>query len=222
MTRFFLWAALFLGACQRFASSDPLSTARRYLDLIANEELSAAYHMMDDDFQNRCDKPCFVRQVQSQRSLLLEARTQLRAGQARVEMSAQLPLPEGPALRLIRSAGSDGPYLFADNPLDFYPQNTPEQALRSFIRALTARRYSTLLRFVPQSLEGQYTVDALRQRFEGADRTALLAQLAAIELHLVEPFVFDKEGQAARLPLGESKEARLLLEEGRWRVLQLE
>lgn len=214
-------ALLLLWGCARPAARDPLGVARRYLDLAAEGQLDAAYAMLSDDYKRRCDRPCFVKLLSSQRPELLQARAQVRAKEARAELRAELALSDGTFLKLAQPAGG-GPYAFADNPLDFYPQDTPERTLRSFMRAVESRRYEPLLRFVPQALEAQYTLEVLRERFDGAGRTALLAELAVIRRHLGEPFMLDREGRTARLPVGDGKEAQLTFEDGRWRVERLE
>jgi hypothetical protein len=220
------WPLLLLllgGGCHPAATVDPLPSARRYLDTAAEGQVDAAYAMLSDDFRQRCDRSCYVRLLSSQRTELAQARAQVRTGEARLEMAAELPLSDGTTLKLLQPAEpAQGPYLFSENPLDFYPQDTPEHALRSFMRAAMARRYAALLRFVPKALEEQYTLETLQKRFEGPGRTALQAQLEAIKQHLREPFSFDKDGRSARLPVGEGKEAHLLFEDGRWRISQLE
>jgi hypothetical protein len=168
---------------------------------------------------------------------MAQARAQVRAGEARVVMRAELGFPDGSALSLSESGAplralarpgeADGtspalPYLFVEDPLDFYPQDTPEHALKSFMRAAMSRRYEPMLHFLPESLSGKYTVESLRERFDGPQRPRLLAQMEAVRRHLSEPITVDKDGRTARLPVGEGKEARLVLQDGRWRVQQLE
>ncbi len=220
-----------LVACHPVTAPDPLPSTLRYLELVTDGQIDAAYGMLSEGFRRRCDRACFVHLLDSQRIELLQARAQVRDGEARVSMTAELPLQDGTVLKLVQPAeGASGaqpteapaPYLFAHNPLDFYPQDTPEHALHSFMRAVESRRYGALLRFLPQALEEQYTLETLQKRFDGPGRTELLAKLAIVRQHLSEPFTYDKEGHSASLPLGENKEARVVFEDGRWRVLQLE
>lgn len=227
MRRLLLAVSLCAAGCHPPSGADPLPVVRRYLDLTADGQVDAAYASLSDDFKRRCDRTCFARILTAQRPELIQARAQVRAGEARVETRARQSLPDGTALQLTQAGeppekGAPVPFLFSENPLDFYPQDTPERTLRSFARAVQARRYEALLRFIPQSMEEQYTLDALRERFDGPGRTALLKQLDTITRHLSEPFVFEKDGRLAKLPIGDGKETRLLFEESRWRVLQLE
>lgn len=232
MRRLLLLAVgLAAAGCHPSQGADPLPVVRRYLDLTTDGQVDAAYASLSDDFKRRCDRTCFARILTTQRPELIQARAQVRAGEARVETQARLTLSDGTVLQLAQAPipvdappekGVAVPFLFSENPLDFYPQDTPERTLRSFARAVQARRYEALLRFIPQSLEEQYTLDALRERFDGPGRTALLKQLDTITRHLSEPFVFERDGRLAKLPIGDGKETRLLFEESRWRVLQLE
>lgn len=233
------WVALVLSGCATHRPTDAAATAQRYLQLTASERPAAAYALLSDSFRARCDRLCFARLVAAQREDARRAVSDLRAGgEPRVDHSIELALGDGSTLYLRQAeegdAGPDeGPdgkrkkaapaspgYLFSQSPLDFYPQSTPEEALRSFVRALGAGRYQALLRFVPKALAEQLTVEQLRARFEGPARAGVQAQLAAAQRHLGEPFQVD--GATARLPLGEGQEVRLVLEQGRWRVAQLQ
>jgi hypothetical protein len=221
-----------LGGCARPQRADPQPIAQRYLQLAVSGNSDGAFDLLDDQAQRRCDRSCFQKLLASQRGELALALAQLQAGEARVEYRSELHLADGSSLRLAQSGPpadkpSAGklpatPYLFSDSPLNFYPQDSPLRTLRAFMRAVELRRYDVLVRFIPQSLEAQYREATLRQRFDGPGRSTLLGQLAAIQRHLGEPFTYDSQGQTAQLALGDGKEARLQLEDGRWRVVQLE
>lgn len=214
---------LSFSACTERAVPDPMPSAQRYLDLVASNRVDAAYAMLTADFRSHCDRPCFGRLLDSQRLELLAARTQVHSGEARVTMYAEQALADGTVLKLVHeNEPGRTRYLFATNPLDFYPQDTPERTLLSFMRAAAAQRYEALLRFVPKSLEGQYTLEVLKERFSLPHREKVLEQLAAIRRHLGEPFIYDKDGRTARLPIGDGKEAQLIFEGERWRVVKLE
>ena len=224
---FGLGAALVSG-CARPPSEPVLESTRGFLRDGTAARIDAAYARMGEEYKSRCDRDCFARELDKARPELKRALEDVQAGKARVELAAQLTLPDGTALSLAQvppetpAAAKDAPDAFqlTNNPLEFYPQGTPEQALRSFIRAVRARRYDVLLRFVPALLREQLTREQLTARFEGAKRPELERQLAAAEKHLAEPFVY--EGTTARLPVGDGREARLVSEDGRWCVAQVE
>lgn len=226
------WAGLALAlgslpACGATAGA-PLRTYSRWLDLLASGRTRDAYRLMSDDFQATCDLACFRRQVERGRDRLDAARRQVRAQPPQVELRATLGARSEPAadrLVLVQEfiggrKGRTPVWRISGDPLDFYPQGSAAEALRSFVRAADGRRYEILLRFVPLKLRDKTTVEGLRANWEGPGRADLQRQLAALKAHLALPPIV--EGGEARLPVGEQKEARLLLEDGAWHVLRLE
>ena len=225
--------------CATTKQQDPVTFAQRYLELAAGEHVDAAYALLSESFRRRCDRTCFARLLASQHDEARHAVADLHTGgAARLEHNLEVAMPDGTALRLYqvgnpevgaksRTASSDrapdgdaAGYRFSQNPLEFYPQSTPEEAVRSFVRAVNAGRYQALWRFVPKTVAEQLTVEQLRQRFEGPARASLQSQLTALQKHWNEPFQVD--GTTARLPTGDGQEVRLVLEQGRWRITQLQ
>ena len=225
--------------CATTRPQDPVSAAQHYLDLASGEKVDAAYALLSEPFRRRCDRTCFARLLASQHDEARHAVADLHTGgAARLERTVEIAMPDGTALHLSQvgtpevgarrrpatndsaSAGDADGYRFSQNPLDFYPQSTPEEAVHSFVRAVNAGRYQALLRFVPKAVADQLTADQLRQRFEGPARPGLQSQLTALQKHWNEPFQID--GTTARLPTGEGQEVRLVQEQGRWRITQLQ
>lgn len=233
--------AMVLSGCATMRPKDPVATAQRYLELTAGEHPEAAYPLLGETFAAHCDRTCYSRLAVGQREDARRALTDLRAGgELHADYSVEVALADGTTLHLLRQAADDDAarqtpaggrrgraasgvaarYLLSQSPLDFYPQATPQEALRSFVRALTAGRYAALLRFVPGALAEQLTEEQIRVRFDGPTRPGIQAQLAIVQKHWNEPFQI--EGTTARLPLGEGQEVRLVLEQGRWRVEKLQ
>lgn len=211
---------LLLGAVPGCAGEQaPAQTFRRWLHLVNAGKLADAHRLMSSSYRQRCDLACFSRSVAAEADELRRLHLQIQAAPPTTQLRAAVTTGQGePPLHLVRDPG--GPWQLGESPLDFYPQDTPALALRSFERAVAARRYDVLLRFMPQRLREGATSALLKERWEGPDRAELQAQLAQVRRHLGEPPVI--EGNEARLPVGEDRAARLVLEEGRWRVLQLQ
>src|SRR5262249_46587124 len=136
----------------------PEATLRRFLELVDSGRTQEAWRLTAPAYREQCDLACFARVVERSRDELRRALGDLRAGAARVELRASLDLgaPHG-TLPLVQRPepgasprGAPGPWLLAADPIDFYPQGTPEGALRSFVRAVEAGRWQVALRFVPQ------------------------------------------------------------------------
>lgn len=211
--------------CKTPHAAGPVPSAQRYLELVAEGRADAAYDLLDESYRKQCDRACFKRLVTTQRADARRALEELKLGGARIEELVELPLPDGTSLRLSRTAASgtagspEAGFVLSRNPLDFYPQSTPEETVRSFVRAVQARRYEVLTRFVPRALAAELGAEQLKARFEGEGKATLAAQLEALKRHWDEPFIIDD--RSARLPVGDGREVRLVMEEGRWRIVQL-
>jgi hypothetical protein len=205
---------LLLGACRTGA---PEATLDAYARAVQAHRFDDAYAMMSAEYRRTHDRAAFERSLQASDP---KAISRLRGG--KLTLGAEVDLGDGEKLPLV---WEDGDWRVASDPLDFYPQATPEEALRSFIRAVENHRYEVVLKFVPQRYRATITVEKLRERWEGDKRTELLAQLAAARAHLGEPFAYAASGDEATLPVqtGETRrQVRLLREDGAWKVEAVE
>ena len=209
-----VFALLLLGACHPPVEG-PEATLDAYLDALSAGKLDRAYALLSADYQKTHDRAAFERQVTASDAQKSAAR--LKKSAHSMELVAELELPDGDKLPLVRE---DGQWRFQHDPLDFYPQSTPIEALRSFVRAVENHRYEVALRFVPERYRATLTVDKLRERWEGERRSELLGQLQAARAHLGDPL--EVSGDEARLTVGERKQARLVREGGVWKVESLE
>ena len=214
MLRLVLVAAVALCACHP-PPVGPEAILDAYLDALAAGRTDRAWELLSSDYRKTHDRAAFERAVAA-------ADGKRQAGELRkrahtLQLEAELQLPDGDALPLVRE---DGAWRFEHDPLDFYPQSTPLEALRSFIRAVDNHRWDVALRFVPDRYRGSLTVDKLRERWEGDGRAELEAQLQAARTHLGDPM--EISGDQAQLTVGERKQARLVREGGVWKVETLE
>jgi hypothetical protein len=206
-----LAAVLLLAGCR--SPKGPGDTLDTYLKAVAAGRNAEAYALLSSDYRRGHDQPTFERGLSDKERKA--AGEKLRG--AHVTLKAEVALPDGDALPLVLE---DGAWRFARDPLDFYPQRTPAEALRSFIRAVEHARWEVVLRFVPQRSRAGVTADRLRERWAGEKREEIRAQLEAARAHLTEPF--ELTGDEARLPIGERKQVKLVREDGLWKLEALE
>ena len=238
-------ALLGVAGCPHSPDCDPLHTAFQYLEAAAAGDVETCFRLLGEDAQKQCDRACLAHVLERQRAEFRTARDELRASlrektspgtivrtdQAIVRLAdgseLQLRRPSQPVSSPTQRPQKDGAYRFTDNPLSFYPQDTPERALRSFLLAVERRRWDVLLEFLPRALAqptqgAPYTEEQIRQRFEGPARSEIARQLTTLRQHLGDAIQLAAGGAEARLPVGENKEVRLRLEDGSWRLSQLE
>jgi hypothetical protein len=191
----------------------PERAVERYLAAVRAGRFDEAYGLMSSSYRRDHDRAGFVRSLGEHTAEVQAAAARLAAGAASVELRAEARYGDGDTLPLTLEGGA---WHLAGDPLDFYPQATPLEALRSFLRAIERRRYDVAWRFVPSRYRKEISVADLRARWEGDKAAELQAEIAEVRAHLAEPF--ELRGSEARLALGGERAARLVREEGQWRV----
>jgi hypothetical protein len=209
-----LWITLLLGACHPPAS--PEATLSAWRSAVASGKTGEAYALLSSEWRRGHDQAAFERALGPSDGRARQKLTE-RWKEARTTLRAEVTLPSGDVIPLVLE---DGSWRFAHDPLDVYPQRTPEEALRSFIRAVEHKRWEVVLRFVPRRNRPLVTAEKLRERWEGERAQEIHAQLEAARAHLGEPI--DQRGEEATLPVGERKQVKMVREEGQWKVETLE
>lgn len=215
-----LWSAvlralplvLVAAGCAHRPPSGPAATVRAFAAAVRAGRVDDAYALMSRDYRRAHDRDAFAKSLGPEAE---RAAAQL-AGR-KLELHAEVELGDGQRLSLVEEPEG---WRFARDPLDFYPQRTPEEALRSFVRAAQRRRWDVVLRFIPQRYRNTITAQSLKERWEGDHAAELAQQLVTVRAHLDEPM--ELSGDEARLPVGERKQVKLVREEGLWKIETLE
>jgi hypothetical protein len=206
--------ALAAGACASAARRTPEETLRAYLAAVDKGRIEEAYALTSERYRKEHDRAEFARALASSEGL--QGVSRLKKSKSAITVSIELP--DGERLELV---DEDGAWKFARNPIDFYPQDTPIEALSGFLRALEQGRYERALAFVPSRHRGTVTVEWLKNRMEGEGKGQVRAEIERVRAHLGDPIEIVRDDEA-RLPLGDQKAARLLREAGVWKVESLE
>ena len=205
-----------LGACGA-GRSGPVSALHSYSSALRARDYSAAYDMMSESFQAKHSRDDFVRMMKESGDEVAQTAQMLSSQHKGVEITAEFNFGIGDTMRLVQE---DGEWHIASNPMAFYSQATPREALRSFVRAHALKRWDVMLRFVPTKYRERMTVQKMRDQFEGAHRDEIESMMNMIQANLDEP-ITDK-GNEARMPYGDRFEVKFLLEEGRWKIQDLD
>lgn len=199
-------------------SSGPAETLDAYRAALDRNDFSAAYDLMSDRFRSAHSREEFIRMMNESPEEVADTVAQLGRARQQVEIAAELRYGQGEQLRLIHQ---DDQWRIASNPIQFYSQATPRDALRSFLRAYRLERWEIMLRFVPSRYRERMSVDELRQQFQGEQRTEIESKMKTLEAHLDEPIV--EKGNEARMVYGErGAEASFIQEDGAWKVLDID
>lgn len=200
-------------------SARPDAAVRAFVAAVERGDLRRAYGLLSDDYRRRVSFDAFRAEADARSAgngkdgpagpTLASAVTAATAtpvaavvalpGQDRVELRWT---PEG--WRLI------------EPPLLPFSQHSPRAALRSFVRAVSARRYDVLLRFVPERQRKLVTERALQAFWEGPGSEARKPLMNALQRSLDAPI--DEDGNHARLQLAGYGDLRFIRENGVWKV----
>jgi hypothetical protein len=202
--------------CARPATG-PGATLSALAAALERKDYGAAYALTSADFRARVPPAAFRAELAElddggagTRALAQRLRAAGDSRHARVAVE----LAPGEPLGLVDEGGR----WLVDEAALFEPwsQKTPRAALRSFVRAVEERRYDVVLRFCPMRRRAGLSIEALRAYWEGEHKTENAAVLARLRDALGGPIV--EVGDEARLPYGAGNEARLVREDGAWKV----
>jgi len=204
---------LFLSGCGSSAGK-PLSAVDGYVAALRASDFSRAYDFMSERYRRDHSRAEFVKRMQESPREVKETVTRLSSGGRRVELSAKFLYDDlRDELPLLVE---DGQWRIASDPLDFYPQDTPAHALRSFVRAVELKRWEVVLRFVPDKWRKDMTTEKVREQFEGADNEDARQMMRLLAANLDNPI--ETQGDEARMPYGERFEVKFVREDGVWKI----
>ncbi len=208
-------ATLALVGCPRPARSTlkPEAVLSRYAQAVKAGRYDDAYDLMSLEFRKRYDRRDFVRMLKENPEEVKLSVEQLQGKPREVKVVAKLDYGEGDAMTLVVE---NGRWKMATDPIDFYNQRTPAEALRSFIRAVESRRYKIVLRFVPKKWAETMTVQKLRKQWEGEKQLEVKRLLKSLRANLSAPI--RQSGNSATMAYGDRHEVRFVREDGVWKI----
>jgi hypothetical protein len=205
---------LVLAACGASPARQPLSAVDAYAAALRAGDFGRAYELMSSRYRREHSRDDFVRMMKDSPQEVKQTAARLTSSNRRVEVAARFVYDDlRDELPLVLE---DGGWKIASDPLEFYPQDTPSHALRSFVRAIELRRYDVVLRFVPNRWRQEMNEAKVREQFEGEKREEVVQMMRLLGANLENPI--EQEGDKARMPYGERFEVKFIREDGVWKV----
>jgi hypothetical protein len=195
----------------------PTSTLDRYASALKARNYDAAYELMSTGFRAQVSKDEFVRMMRDNPREVSDTASRLTGRKSKVEVTAELTYGLGDTLHLVHESGE---WRIAENPLAYYDQSSPRDALRSFLRAYRLERWDVMLRFVPKSYAALMNVEKMKTQFSGERKKEMSQLMNMIEANLEEPI--EEQGNEARMRYGAGFEVKFVREDGRWRLRDLD
>jgi len=199
------------------SSQGPKTALDKYSEALNRRDYETAYKMMSDSFRSKHSKEEFVRMMKQNKNEVDQTAARLKRPPGDIEVSAEFNYGFGDNMRLIRESGE---WRIASNPMAFYSQATPREAIRSFVRAYNLERWDIMLRFVPRKYAERMDEKKMKSQFRGPHKERIAAMMNVIQANLDEPIT--EKGKTARMPYGESFEVKFVLEDGKWKIQDLD
>jgi hypothetical protein len=207
-----LLAAVLTGGCAHTPAA-PGDALAAFGEALARGDLRAAYAMTSEDLRRRVPFQAFAAGFQGPAADPATLGRRIASEAPRLAPRVEVELAAGERVPLVFEAGQwrvDGPVYEA------WGQETPRAAIRTFVRALDARRYDVLLRLVPDRIRGALTAERLRKFWEESDADAHRRLLSKVRAVTATPLV--EAGEEAHVPLADGGEVRLVREPGGWKI----
>lgn len=193
--------------------SRPESVVQAYGKALRDGDYGRAYELMSPEYRKEHSREEFIRALTARKAELRRSGDPLQGAPRQTKVEARVDYGEGDSLTLRLTGGT---WLIATDPVDFYSQRTPAEALRSFVRAIERHRYDVVMRFVPNKWVESMTVEKLRQQWEGEKQAEVVALIKTLKLNLKAPI--RGKGDTATMPYGDHFEVRFLREDGVWKI----
>jgi hypothetical protein len=210
----FALVALLAAACGASPARQPLAAVDAYAAALRGGDYDRAYELMSSRYRREHSREDFVRMMRDSPQEVKQTASRLTSSDRRVDVAARFVYDDlRDELPLVLE---DGGWKLASDPLEFYPQDTPNHALRSFVRAVELKRYDVVLRFVPNRWRQEMTEAKVRDQFEGERREEVVQMMRMLSANLENPI--EQDGDKARMPYGERFEVKFVREDGLWKV----
>jgi hypothetical protein len=207
-------AALLLLVLSARCAPAPEDTLQAYARALEEGDADRAWDLLSAGYRQQLSREALRRALREDPGEARRVAAEARAAAPRLRQHARVAYGErGEALELVLE---DGRWRLAKDPLSFFSQETPRDALRSFVRAIERRRWDIVLRLVPERWKGGMTAESLGADWEGPRKDEIAALRRALLPHLLDPI--EEHGDEARMPYGTSA-VQFVREGGVWKIL---
>ncbi|MFH2007209.1 MAG: hypothetical protein ABI333_11530 [bacterium] len=192
----------------------PKSTLKAYIAALETGDFARAYDLMSQSFRKEYDRDEFISHHKRNPKDVKKNISELKQGPAKLEVQARYSYGEGNNVSLVREGGA---WKLALDPVSFYSQRTPEEAIRSFVRALQRRRYRILLRFVPNQWRKVMSVQDTQRLFSKEQIEDTRQLIRNLKANLTNKI--DVKGDDAYMLYGDSYKVQFKREDGVWKIV---
>jgi hypothetical protein len=193
---------------------NPREALVTYAQALQAGQARQAYDLLSDDAKKGIPFDAFERMLKENPEEAKSVAGSLLRPSGTPQVTATVTSPDGKTL-LLRLEG--GKWRIDRSAIDLYAQDTPESALRAFVRAFENKRYDVLLRFVPDDKREGLDAARLKTAFEGEQKEEVERLTQALRAALPSATI-ENLGERATMSYGAGGTVELLREHGVWKI----
>ncbi len=201
-----------VGGCAAPPSS-PRDTLSALASALRRGDAEAAYALMSSSYRERVSLEELARVMREQPEEIRATAEALEHPLA-IEEEARARLSSGDEIVL---RGEDGAFRVTTDVLDAYANASPQEALRSFVRAIERERFDVVLRLLPAAERERWSAEALRAAWRGDAREAVQRIVTGLR-DALDGAHFEQTGDRAVMSYGDRHRAVLVREARGWVV----
>ena len=206
-----------LAAAGCSGNKGPSQTLDKYGRALKDRDFGEAYELMSASFRGKVSREDYVRMMRDNPKEVSETAERLRGKKGNLEVTAELEYGLGDRMLLVQEGGR---WRIAANPLGFYDQSTPRNALRSFLRAYHLERWDVMLRFVPNAYREKMDGPKMQAQFTGPSKEQMENLIRTLEANVDEPII--ERGNDAKMNYGDRFKVEFTKEDGAWKLKDLD
>lgn len=218
-------AALLAAALAGCAHDPPEAALERYRRALESRDAAQLWALSDASFRATFSPEALAEALAADPSAVATALRSVSEGTAASRETVELTQESGARITLVREGGA---WRISGGGLELDAFDTPERALASFFRAVDRGRLDVVRRVIPARHAAALSDDeALRAFLEAAEgritraRRALMPEGAGSSSRTLAGRAHI-DGTRAELSYGPTRRVTLELEQGTWRVVDLE
>jgi hypothetical protein len=193
---------------------NPKDVLAEYARALEEGRAKDAYAMLSSDARKDMPFEAFERMVKENPEETRAMARALARPSSAPSVTATVTTPEGDTLVL----HYEGDHWRVDrSAIDLYGQDSPEAALKSFVRAFRNKRYDVILRFAPDAKRSGLDAAKLKTAFEGEQKEEIERLTQAIDAALPTAVV-EHLGDRATMSYGAGGTVELVREHGVWKI----
>lgn len=192
----------------------PRAAVSAYASALRRGEPQVAYGWLSAEARAQLTEAAFVDLYNAHRESFVELARRLSTPSGPAELTAWVRLPGGAGLELVFE---DGQWRVLAKSLELYRQDTPMEALRTFLRAYDRQRYDVLLNLAPEASRAETTPQELQEAWEGDEQPTLQRIVIGLRAGLQTAQV-EVVGRRATVRYGADSVVELVREGGDWKI----